>query len=441
LSSDLNLTLAADSRAAFFTRSGMVSSADLIAHAGQLSRQFSAAPWVINYCKDRYNFTVTLVAAALQGQCSLLLPGHNAAMLGNTLAAYPDAVLVADDPDAVAGHEFIQPGDPEPEMPVRNESLVIPEEQLLARVFTSGTTGVAAQISKAAGEIAGGAAVNSARFEAFTHGQPRLIVATVPPWHMYGLEWSVMVPLVSSSVSYSGPTLFPGDIAAAAASSDLPVTLVSTPYHLQALERAGLEFESIHDVISATAPLCPDLASRISQRVQADLHEVYGCTEAGSVATASPATSASFQFFPEFTVDEQDGKVTVNAKHLSAAVTLADQIRFVDGVHFQIAGRDQELIKVAGKRASLAALNQALVSLDSVEDGVMLQPEDDERLVAILVADKSDRATILARLAENIEASFVPRKLYFVEQLPRNETGKLSRSDLLSLLAARDSFE
>jgi len=43
-------------------------------------------------------------------------------------------------------------------------------------------------------------------------------------------------------------------------------------------------------------------------------------------------------------------------------------------------------------------------------------------------------ADILNALRNSVDAVFLPRPLYFVEALPRNTTGKLSRENLVQLL-------
>ena len=44
---------------------------------------------------------------------------------------------------------------------------------------------------------------------------------------------------------------------------------------------------------------------------------------------------------------------------------------------------------------------------------------------------------VLAQLRTRIDPVFLPRPLVLVEAMPRNATGKLVRSDVLTVLAAR----
>ena len=55
-------------------------------------------------------------------------------------------------------------------------------------------------------------------------------------------------------------------------------------------------------------------------------------------------------------------------------------------------------------------------------------------VAALVVAPGLEEAAILAALRESIDPVFLPRPLKFVQALPRSETGKLPRAELLKLL-------
>jgi acyl-coenzyme A synthetase/AMP-(fatty) acid ligase len=54
--------------------------------------------------------------------------------------------------------------------------------------------------------------------------------------------------------------------------------------------------------------------------------------------------------------------------------------------------------------------------------------------MALVAAPGSDRATIMAALARRIDPLFLPRPLILVDRLPRNETGKLPRDDVVAFV-------
>jgi acyl-coenzyme A synthetase/AMP-(fatty) acid ligase len=100
-------------------------------------------------------------------------------------------------------------------------------------------------------------------------------------------------------------------------------------------------------------------------------------------------------------------------------------------------GRTADLINIAGKRTSLASLNHHLNAVAGVQDGVFLMPDDGDgavtRPLAFVVAPGLGAQQILDVLRGSVDAVFLPRPLYFVDALPRNTTGKLTRESLLRL--------
>jgi acyl-coenzyme A synthetase/AMP-(fatty) acid ligase len=92
------------------------------------------------------------------------------------------------------------------------------------------------------------------------------------------------------------------------------------------------------------------------------------------------------------------------------------------------------MIKIAGKRGSLADLNRKLLGIDGVIDGVIFAPSDNcRRLAALVVTDGLSTSAVIEPLRREIDAVFMPRPVFRVPRLPRQETGKLSRSATLEL--------
>jgi acyl-coenzyme A synthetase/AMP-(fatty) acid ligase len=96
-------------------------------------------------------------------------------------------------------------------------------------------------------------------------------------------------------------------------------------------------------------------------------------------------------------------------------------------------------VNIAGKRTSLASLNHHLNAIPGVRDGVFVMPEETDgavtRLAAFAVAPGLSSESILAALRQRIDPAFLPRPLHLVDSLPRNETGKLTRERLDTLVA------
>ncbi|HET7402144.1 MAG TPA: AMP-binding protein, partial [Usitatibacter sp.] len=311
----------------------------------------------------------------------------------------------------------------------------IAADQVVACLFTSGSTGEPQPNLKTWGSL-----VADARAAARRLGAARgdTILGTVPAQHMYGFECTVMLPLQSGAALASERPYFPAEIDAAIARARPRRLLFITPFHLKAWLAAG-EPARVETIVSATAPLSADLACEAEARTGARLIEIYGCTEAGQVATRRTALAEEWTLHEGMRLREQAGRVVVSGGHVEEPTVMHDVIEIRgDGRHFVLHGRLGDMVNIAGKRSSLAHLDRQLTSIEGVADGVFHAPEEREddgvtRLMAFVVAPTLDRRTVLAALRERIDAAFLPRPLVMVESLPRDGAGKIARAALMVL--------
>src|SRR4029450_11457983 len=119
------------------------------------------------------------------------------------------------------------------------------------------------------------------------------IVATVPPQHMYGMELSILLPLIGGRAVHAGRPLFPADIALALGELPAPRVLVSTPLHLRALVESSQPFPATALIISATAPLDRELAAAVEARLGGQLLEMFGSTETCVIACPRAANGGA----------------------------------------------------------------------------------------------------------------------------------------------------
>ncbi len=124
--------------------------------------------------------------------------------------------------------------------------------------------------------------------------------------------------------------------------------------------------------------------------------------------------------------------------HVEIEAPLSDVIELNADGTFTLHGRTADLVNIAGKRTSLASLNHYLNEIPGVQDGVFFMPDDADgemkRPLAFVVAPGLRGENILNALRNSVDAVFLPRPLYFVEALPRNATGKLTREALMQLM-------
>jgi len=436
---------------------GIISRARFLAETAELAERLPDRRHVVNFCSDRYRFTVSWTAAMLRGQVTLLPSSRDAGAVAALRSEYAALYVLTDDEgaDDWPGSQFSYPMLDVAGLGVGGLDAAglntagaagrvpaFPAEQVAAVLFTSGSTGRPNPSPRlwgrlVAGSLAAGAALGVERFP------NAAVIATVPHAHSYGLESAVMLPLQHELLLTAERPFFPADVAAALDSGREPGILVTTPVHLRALvgDAAGPGFGSSFRaafVLSATAPLPADLAERAEAAFNAPVLEIYGCSEAGQLATRRTIDGPVWRCLDGFRL-YRDAAGCWAAGPVEADVLLADQIEPAEGGKFVLQGRLADLVNIAGKRSSLGYLTRQLLAIDGVQDGVFLMPDEaaagaTPRLAAVALAPGLTAATILGQLRDRIDAAFLPRPLHVVETLPRNELGKLARAELLHLI-------
>jgi acyl-coenzyme A synthetase/AMP-(fatty) acid ligase len=438
-------------------RSGRaVSARQFLLEAQLIAERLPDAKHVLNVCADRYQFTVGLAACLMSKRISLLPSTHTPQVIAQLSDFAPDAFCLTDDrrcdidlpqvfyPDLLA--EAPQFDDAVPSgvpfgVPFGVPSGVpfgvprIPEAQLAAIVFTSGSTGTPVPYRKTWGLLAR-CVINGAPQLGLADGRSHVLVGTVPGQHMYGFESTVLLALLSGNALSAERPFYPADIAAAVERVPRPRVLVTTPIHLRTLLGSEIEFPAVDLVISATAPLSEELAREVEDRYLAPLLEIYGSTETGQIAIRRTAQTAAWRLWPGVSLNESNGQVFAQGGHVEQVTPMCDVIEIVGGDEFLLHGRTADLVNVAGKRSSFGYLNAQLNSIPGVVDGAFFLREESSgptrvaRVAAVVVAPELSVADLTERLRQLIDPVFLPRPLLLVEQLPRNATGKLAQSAL-----------
>jgi acyl-coenzyme A synthetase/AMP-(fatty) acid ligase len=367
----------------------------------------------------------------------LLPPNYTPSFVERLGERYPDLYCLADGEIDLLRVEVMQ----YPQLPETDDTdhaiPAIPTERLAALVFTSGSTGQPVAHPKSWGSLCKGAIAEASSL-GVAQNSGMAVLGTVPAQHMYGLESCMLLALQNGLTLVAERPFYPADICAQLAALTQPRCLVTTPVHLRTLLSEAVELPSVEFVLCATAHLAPQLASEAEARFDAPLYEIYGCTEAGMVASRRTTQGRAWHLLPgvELQQDEQGNRV--HGGHVEIEAPLSDVIeRNADGT-FILHGRTADMVNIAGKRTSLASLNHLLNEIPGVQDGVFFMPDDSDgamkRPLAFVVAPGLRGAEIMDALRNSVDAVFLPRPLYFVDALPRNSTGKITRETLMQLM-------
>ena len=408
-----------------------------LADVAALAAMLPDSEYVLNLCADRYHALLGLAAALSRGQVMLLSADRSERRQREIAAGYPALYVMADHAEpgwtppegamivAAAGRGD---GGPVPEIPLERTAII---------GFTSGSTGEPAAHPKPWGALVGATRAAAARF-GLRGPAVTTVVATVPPQHMYGFELTLALPLHAATASQSGPWFYPVEVAEALRAAPAPRLLVTTPLQMRALLGSGEALPELAGVVSATAPLAPELAASCEQGWDTAVREIYGATEVGSIASRRTTAGEFWAPYDGVRLRPAGEDTLVDVPGMPAPVPLADAVEFRSDGGFRLLGRRADMVKLGGKRASLGSLNRILLRVPGVEDGVFVAPDDLDsnpaaRLAVYAVAPGRTGAEVLAALRGQMDPVFLPRRVVRVAALPRNAMGKLTRAALDAL--------
>lgn len=399
---------------------------------------------VINLCESRHAFLVAFAAALSGGRVSLLPPGHARGDWERLLARHPGAIVLGDPP----------PDDPPPAwldvraylaLDVRSAEIPMIDANLPAAVlFTSGSTGEPVGHAKTWAQLWSGAGA-WAEALGWNDTSSLAVVGSVAPQHMFGLESTVVLPFRSGVPVHAHRPLLPADVEDVLHDSPYAYWWMTTPVHLRTSLASSAGAARPAGIVSSTMSLLPATAKAAEERWSTPVHEIYGSTETGAVALRRTALDPRWTPLSGITLHPEAEAVRVEGERIGEPVRLGDLLEFESDGRFLWKGRAADLVKVAGKRESLSALDRRLQEIEGVDDGAWFAPESTSgevrRLAAFYVSETIEPEAVLERLRQEVDAVFVPRPLVRVERLPRTANGKLARSALAALLEASHSPE
>lgn len=432
---------------------------DAVHAAARLRSRFAAGGGgpgsnVLIAVEDRYALLLTAIAVWQSGARVVLPPNHLPATIehvrsvGGVDMVVGESIAVSDDAIQVT------PSDLEP-MNTDVSEVVSDRSELclqgngshpLLTVYTSGTTGSYQRCDKTASQLFGEALMLT---KTFAFDTASIVAATVPGHHLYGLLFSVLVP-VFSGARFLRPCFFqPSDIDQAAARFGI-TDLVTVPTHIKALERtARLRAPSLRRVFSSGAALDPGLARRFTAGRSLELVDVLGSTESGGIGFREPAKTSTYATFAGVDVDADDeSRLMLRSPYMNALgdeqrwCLLPDRIRKVEA-GFVYLGRTDGIVKIGGKRVALQQVEALARTLVGVDDAVAIGHSSDLRGHEVWLAVASakggiDAVAIRGGLERYFDAVALPRRCLVVAEFPRTALGKVDRQALRRLFQEQD---
>ncbi|MGW5113475.1 AMP-binding protein [Nocardia sp. NPDC004123] len=298
-------------------------------------------------------------------------------------------------------------------------------------------------------------------------------VIASPLFHSTGFGmWTVNTALANTAITMRR---FDAEATLAAVAAHRAEMLVLVPTMLNRILDLGAhtlsryDLRSLRAIVVAGSALAPDLATRALDAFGDVLYNLYGSTEVAIAAVAQPAelrVAPGTVGRPPITTevvlfDDADrridgphtiGRVFVRSGAPFEGYTDGRHKRVIDGYmstgdvgHFDddgllyIDGRDDDMIVSGGENVYPLEVENLLAALPGVTDVAVVGVEDRDfgkRLRAIIVRGPEtelDADAVKAHVKANLARYKTPRDVIFVEELPRNATGKVQRRILEEL--------
>ena len=346
------------------------------------------------------------------------------------------------------------------------EDLEPPSEHGRYIILTSGTTGTPKGAQRSEPEGLGSLAALFSKIPR-RYGETAMIAA--PLFHSWGfLHFMLSLPTAATMVLR--PKFDPEDTLRATAEHRARVLAV-VPVMMQRILALPDEVKRRYDlsaleVTAASGSALPgDLATRWMDEFGDNLYNLYGSTEVAWATIATPedmrAAPGTAGRPPRRTVirivDEdgndvppgETGRIFIgnqlafegytgggDKEHLGDLLSSGDVGHFDEEGRLFIDGRDDEMIVSGGENVFPREVEDLLADHDAVADAAAIGVDDEQfgqRLRAFVVkADGAD--TSEDELQDYVKANLarykVPREIVFVDELPRNATGKVLKREL-----------
>ena len=324
-----------------------------------------------------------------------------------------------------------------PETESFNRVLRSPDSVFL-KLFTGGSTGMPKIWSKTIRNMFGEAFFLSDKFDIAPSDR---FAATVPPIHIYGLLFSVLVPLVAAAEVLDGVFTFPHEIhrAIVKASSNI---LVSIPIHYRVLSGTGAERASLRLAFSSAGKLSLAESESFFEQTGLGITEIYGSTESGGIATRCRAKGQEdFISYPCVDWKIKEDRLFVRSDFVSPGIDrdddgfidTGDQARTVGKDSFKLIGRADRIVKVAGKRVDIEEVKNKIIQSANVTDAIVISTKSQtgrENEIWALVEGNVSKNGLRQHLAAMLEPCAVPRRIRIVDHIPVSSTGKYDKTTI-----------
>ncbi len=328
-------------------------------------------------------------------------------------------------------------------------------DDLASIIYTSGTTGRSKGAMLSHGNLAANAA---ALHRAWRFTPDDVLLHALPVFHVHGLFVALHCAFLSGCTMVWLPKFADADVLAGLKRATVMMGVPT--FYTRLLANEGFTREAAADVrlfISGSAPLLPTTFAEFEQRTGQRILERYGMSEAviitsnplegeriagsvgyplpgvelrigggeetGVIEIKGPSVFSAYWRMPEKTAEE----FTKDGFFITGDVGRQD----ADG-RVWISGRAKDLIISGGYNVYPKEIELVLDEMPGVVESAVigLPHRDFGEGVAAVVIGSGDEAAMIAACREKLAAFKTPKRIVFVDELPRNAMGKVQKNVL-----------
>jgi len=271
-----------------------------------------------------------------------------------------------------------------------------------------------------------------------------LNLGIIPFGHSYGLGNLIVPLLVQGTPIITAASPLPNALAADCARWK-PTVFPAVPMLLRALAQADIDpaaLASLRLVISAGAPLAPEIAAAFAQHFDRRIHSFYGSSETGGISfdvtgeatftgrsVGTPVTGVRLSFLRSGRFQVESAAV-LGAGHHSPP----DRAKLNEFGELVLLGRIGRTAKIGGRRIDLGEIESLIRGTPGVREVyAMIHPTRPDAIAAVVAGD-SDAASLRQSLRARTALWKIPERLLVLPELPRNARGKVDRRKLEKLI-------
>jgi len=349
-----------------------------------------------------------------------------------------------------------------------DSDIVVPMvgDDLASILYTSGTTGRSKGAMLSHANLASNALVLH-DYWGWRDGD--VLIHALPIFHVHGLFVALHTALLNGS-----PMLWLNKFDADAVIERLPraTVLMGVPtFYVRLLDHPGLDRERVVNMrlfISGSAPLLEETFHAFEERTGHRILERYGMTEAGMITSNPldgerlPGTVGYFLPGGSGRVADADGnklprgepgvleikgpnvfkgywrmpEKTAEEFRADGHFITGDVATMAEDGRVAIVGRAKDLVISGGYNIYPKEIELLIDAIPGVRESAVIgvpHPDFGEAVAAVVVADSTvaiDEAAVQAALADELARFKQPKRVYFVDELPRNTMGKVQKNQL-----------